>query len=306
MFSGKITNVKAIKVAQLECEQAKTGVTVILCENDGAVVSVDVRGAAPGTRETDLCTPENTVQKANAIVLSGGSAYGLDTASGVMKYLEENKKGVKIGNQIIPIVPAAVIFDLLVGDGNIRPNAEMGYKACQNASKDVKQGAFGAGCGATVGKIIPDVTPQQSGVGTASITLPNGVTIGAIVVVNACGDIYHPKTGELLAGGKDSTGKIVPFEKQLLDSVKINSVSGMNTTIAVVATDAKCNKTQVKRMCVSAHDGYARAIRPVHTQMDGDTIFGLATCEVEAEISDFQLQALSAEVVSLAIANVFL
>ena len=174
VFEGSITDVHGIRVGQAQNAAAKTGVTVILASHDGAVVGADVRGAAPGTRETDLCAPENTVERANAVVLAGGSAFGLAAATGVMDFLEKHQAGMDMGVCHVPIVPGAVIFDLTVGDAHVRPDAAMGIEACKAASKAVRQGAFGAGTGATVGKLVPGATPMQSGVGTASLTLPCG------------------------------------------------------------------------------------------------------------------------------------
>lgn len=337
LYEGGITKVQGLLVGQAEGDM--TGVTVVLCEGDGAVVAADVRGAAPGTRETDLCRPENTVEKANAIVLSGGSAYGLDSAGGVMRYLEEHGFGVDMGVCKVPIVPAAVIFDLMVGDAHIRPDAEMGYAACEAARMDVRQGAHGAGAGATVGKLIPGAQPQPGGVGTASITLTNGVTIGAIAVVNACGDVYDIHTGEPLACGHMPDGAPVLCDRLLWggsagcasangagDSISAdgasadsasadgmspsrhsdplpNGLPGCNTTIAVIATDAALTKAQAQRLAACAHDGFARAIRPVHTQMDGDTVFALATGRMDAEVSQLQLCAAAAEVMGRAVCN---
>ena len=308
LFEGSITNVEGLSVGQVENNIAKTGVTVVLCDENGATVAVDVRGAAPGTRETDLCKPENTVEYANGVLLSGGSAFGLAAATGVMRFLEENQVGVDMGCCRVPIVPAAVIFDLFCGDWKVRPDDEMGYQACTLANSTVKQGCYGAGSGATVGKIIPSTTPAKGGVGTASITLSNGVTVGAIVVVNACGDIYHPHSGECIACASAPNGELVECEQFLLENLnfdisKIDLKSGSNTTIGVIATDAKLTKAESKRMATSAHDGLARTIRPVHTQMDGDTIFAMATGRKESKVNPIQLGTVASEVMARAIAN---
>ena len=209
----------------------------------------------------------------------------------------------------VPIVPAAVLFDLKVGDAHIRPDADMGYKACEQAGKEVRQGAFGAGTGATVGKLIPGTVPAPSGIGTASITLGCGVTVGAIVAVNACGDVYEANTGKVLACGHLSDGKPVLCENLLYGSapipemLKIGTPSGQNTTIGVVATDAVLTKAQALRMATCAHDGYARTIRPVHTQMDGDTVFALGTGRIDADVNPVQLCAAAAEVTARAVQN---
>ena len=301
IYEGKITDVQGILVGQAQNEQAMTGVTVVLAGRDGASVAADVRGAAPGTRETDLCQPENTVEKAHAVVLSGGSAFGLASATGVMEYLEKQNIGVDMGVCHVPIVPAAVVFDLLVGDGHVRPDAAMGMEACEAACEEVVQGAVGAGMGATVGKMIPGVIPAHGGVGTASMKLPDGVTVGAIVVVNACGDVYDLK-GQLIGAGKLPDGTVLPVESVLYGAIPAGN-AGQNTTIGVIATDAVLTKAQAKRLATCAHDGLARTIRPVHTQMDGDTIFALATGKAEKEGNLFQLCAAAAEVMARAVVN---
>ncbi|MBR6571860.1 MAG: P1 family peptidase [Clostridia bacterium] len=301
VYEGKITDVKGILVGQAQNEQAMTGVTVVLAGADGATVGADVRGAAPGTRETDLCKPENTVDKAHAVVLSGGSAFGLASATGVMDFLEKQNVGVDMGVCHVPIVPAAVVFDLMVGDAHIRPDAAMGMEACENASADVQQGAVGAGTGATVGKMVPGCIPAHGGVGTAGITLPGGVTVGAIVVVNACGDVFD-LAGKLIGAGRLPDGTPVPVESVLCGAIPAGR-EGQNTTIGVVATDAVLTKAQAKRLATCAHDGLARTIRPVHTQMDGDTIFALGTGRVQTEVNQIQLCAAAAEVMARAVVN---
>lgn len=301
VYEGQITDVQGILVGQAQNEQAMTGVTVVLAGQDGATVGADVRGAAPGTRETDLCKPENTVDKAHAVALSGGSAFGLASATGVMEYLESQNIGVDMGVCHVPIVPAAVVFDLMVGDGHVRPDAAMGMEACKAASSEVRQGAVGAGTGATVGKMIPGIIPAHGGVGTASMKLPDGVTVGAIVVVNACGDVYD-LNGQLIGAGHLPDGTVVPVESVLYGALPAGK-EGQNTTIGVVATDAVLTKAQAKRMAACAHDGLARTIRPVHTQMDGDTIFALATGKAETEGNLFQLCAAAAEVMARAVVN---
>ena len=310
LFEGSITDVHGIKVGHAQNRAARTGVTVVLCGHDGAVGGVDVRGAAPGTRETDLLRPGNLVERAHAVVLSGGSAFGLDSAGGVMRYLERKDIGIDMGVCRVPIVPAAVIYDLAVGDPKVRPDAAMGFSACEHAAKETPQGQVGAGMGATVGKLVPGGIPQNGGVGSASITLPCGVTVGAIAVVNAAGDIYHPHTGRLVACAMMEDGTRVPAESLLyghVPAVKQKRIQeptpGQNTTIAVIATDAVLSKEQANRLATVAHDGLARTIRPVHTQMDGDTVFALATGRVDADVNFIQLCALASEVMARAILN---
>ncbi|NLI20736.1 MAG: P1 family peptidase [Clostridiales bacterium] len=306
-YKGSITDVHGIRVGQAENREGLTGVTVVLCGRDGAVIGADVRGAAPGTREIALTWSESTVERANAVLLAGGSAFGLDAAGGVMRFLEEADVGVDTGVCKVPIVPAAVLFDLANGDAKVRPDAVMGYEACHNAAKHVQQGAFGAGTGATVGKLVPGTLPSPGGTGSASLTLANGVTVGAIACVNAAGDVYDPHTNKPLASGRLSDGKPVLCENLLYGSQPVAELLKIpkptNTTLVVVATDAVLTKPQTNRMATCAHDGFARAIRPVHTQMDGDTAFALATGRVDADVNMVQLCAAAAEVVARAIAN---
>lgn len=307
-FSGSICDVHGIKVGQAQNMSARTGVTVVLAGREGAVVGVDVRGAAPGTRETDLARPGNLVEKANAVVLSGGSAFGLASADGVMRYLESLNVGLDTGVCRVPIVPAAVLYDLNVGDAKTWPDAEMGIEACRNASKEVKEGRYGAGCGATIGKLVPASIPCGGGVGTASITLSCGITVGAIAAVNAAGDVYHPHNGELLAAGRLADGKLVAsmdllYGKEPAAELLKLEKKGENTTIAVIACDAKLNKEQANNLASIAHDGFARAIRPVHTQRDGDTCFALATARLDVDFNFIQLSMAASEVMARAIYN---
>ena len=307
-FEGSITDVHGIRVGQAENRKGKTGVTVVLCSREGAVLGADVRGAAPGTRETDLARPENAIERANAVILAGGSAFGLAAATGVMEFLAQHDVGFDTGLCRVPIVPGAVLFDLAVGDANAYPDAAMGRDACQNAAKHVEQGAFGAGTGATVGKLVPGSVPSSGGIGTASITLSCGVTVGAVAAVNACGDIYHPHTGKLLACGRLGDGTPIPCENLLFGAAPAPEIlkfplAGQNTTLVVVATDAVLTKAQSSRIATCAHDGMARSIRPVHTQLDGDTAFALATGRVDAEVNFVQLCAAAAEVTARAIYN---
>lgn len=310
-YPGDITRVHGIRVGQAQSVSGKTGVTVVLCRKEGAVGGVSVRGAAPGTRETDLLRPGNLVECVNAVVLSGGSAFGLDAAGGVMRYLEQMDCGMDMGVARIPIVPAAVLYDLNVGDPHIRPDAAMGRSACMNAQKGMQQGKAGAGAGATVGKLVPGSVPQDSGIGSASITLPEGVTVGAVMAVNAVGDVYHPETGEVLGCAHMPDGTGVLAEGLLYGHAPVPQqiripAPGSNTTIGVVAVDCKLTKEQVNRLADVSHDGLARTIRPVHTQMDGDTLFALATGRTDSEVNFVKLCAAAAEVTARAIANALL
>ncbi len=292
-----LTVIDGIKVGHATDTTAWTGCTVILCPA-GATAGVDVRGAAPGTRETEALRPGRLVQKAHAVLLTGGSAFGLDAASGVVQYLEEQNVGFPAGPVRVPIVPAAVIFDLGVGDAKVRPDREMGYQACLNATDEpVAMGAVGAGTGATVGK-APDVTSSPGGVGSACKHLDSGLIVAAVVVVNALGNVVHPDTGEIVAGGKVN-GSFVDITERLLDA---NLVSGTNTTIGVVATNAALSSAETTRVAEMAHDGMARSIRPAHTMFDGDTLFSLAT-GTHTGSSVNTIGILAAEVVAEAIVN---
>ena len=292
-----LTAIDGITVGHATNLTARTGCTVILCPT-GAVAGVDVRGAAPGTRETEALRPGRLVQKAHAILLTGGSAFGLDAAGGVVQYLEEQDVGFPAGPVRVPIVPAAVIFDLSVGDAKVRPDREMGYQACLNTTNGpVAMGTIGAGAGATVGK-GPGVMSSPGGVGSACMRLDSGLIVAAIVVVNALGNVVHPKTGEILAGGKENDD-FVDITERLLDA---NIVQGTNTTIGVVATNAILSPAETHRVAEMAHDGMARAIRPAHTMFDGDTLFALATgSQTGSGVNAVGI--LAAEVVAAAIVN---
>ncbi len=292
-----LTAIDGITVGHATNLTARTGCTVILCPA-GATAGVDVRGAAPGTRETEALRPGRLVQKAHAVLLTGGSAFGLDAASGVVQYLEERNIGFPAGSVRVPIVPAAVIFDLGVGEANVRPDKEMGYQACLNATDEpVVMGVIGAGTGATVGK-APGVTSSPGGVGSACVRLDSGLIVAAIVVVNALGNVVHPRTGEILAGGKENDN-FVDITERLLDA---DLVHGTNTTIGVVATNATLSPAEVHRVAEMAHDGMARAIRPAHTMFDGDTLFALATGSHTGSAVN-TVGILAAEVVAEAIVN---
>lgn len=293
MFNN-ILDVKGIKVGQVEDKEGLTGCTVIICE-DGGVCGVDVRGSAPGTRETDLLDPINMVQKVHAIVLSGGSAFGLESTCGVSRYLEEKEVGFDVGVAKVPIVTGAVLFDLGVGDPKCRPNIEMGYKACQMANDtEFKQGNYGAGCGATVGKIRGSEFCTKGGIGSYSIKLDNGLVVSAIIAVNAFGDVYE--NGKVIAGvlNDDKTDFLNTYDL-MKKGVNKGGFNIDNTTIGAVVTNAKLSKAECKKISQMAHNGFAKSIFPIHTPHDGDTIFTLATGEVEADIT--LLGSIASEVV---------
>jgi L-aminopeptidase/D-esterase-like protein len=298
-----LTAVPGIRVGHHTLTERPTGCTVILAD-DGAVGGVDVRGAAPGTRETDLLEPGNLVETVNAILLSGGSAHGLDAAAGVMKYLEERKVGYAFGGAYVPIVPGAVLFDLPVGDKpHVRPDADCGYRAAAAAETGpIAEGSVGAGAGATVGKYGGLRRPMKGGIGTAAVRLPDGLVVAALVAVNAAGDIVDPATGRVVAGVRTEDGKGLLDVRTLLRSGGTPAPRpGENTTLGVVATNATLTKAQAGRVATMAHDGYARAIVPSHTMGDGDVIFTLATGRHAGEANVSQIGALAAEVTAEAI-----
>lgn len=292
-----LTAISGLWVGHDQDPRRPTGCTVVLCPQ-GAVAGVDVRGAAPGTRETDLLSPGNLVQQVHGIALCGGSAFGLDAASGVMRWLEAKGHGLSVGPVRIPIVPAAVIFDLWVGDARIRPDAESGYRACEAASAaPVAQGNEGAGAGATVGKVFGPQRAMKGGVGSAALRVGD-VIVAALVVCNALGDVVDPHTGQLLAGARtrpDSLALLNIVAAQLRGETARNLQVGSNTTIGVVATNATLSKPQAQRLAQMGHDGLAHSIRPVHTPLDGDTLFGLATGEVPGAPDMMLLSTLAAE-----------
>lgn len=297
-----ITDITGIKVGHYTDREAATGCTVILCEM-GAVAGADVRGSATGTRETELLRPMNLVEKVHAILLSGGSAFGLNAAGGVMQYLEERGFGYDTFVAKVPIVPAAIIFDLSVGNPKVRPGIEEGYKACLAATDNqVAEGCVGAGTGATVGKVLGIERATKSGLGTASLRISGDIIVAALVVVNAVGDVIDPKTGELLAGPRDRENKGFLRSVELLTggtySYRRNPLPD-NTTLGVVATNACLTKEQVNKLAQMAQDGIARAINPSHTMHDGDVIFALSLGD---KVSDMTiLGSVAAEVVSNAI-----
>jgi L-aminopeptidase/D-esterase-like protein len=298
---GFITDVDGIRVGHFTETRRPTGCTVVLCEH-GAVTGVDVRGSSPGTRETDLLDPTTTVDHAHAIVLAGGSSFGLDAASGVMRYLEERGIGFPTRAGNIPIVPAAILYDLTLGDASIRPNADSGYQACADArSGAIAEGSVGAGAGATVGKLGPG-RPMKGGIGTSSIRLRNGVVVGALVAVNCVGNVIDPKSGRFIAGSRTQDMKgFIDIVDWLRSGNIVAPQHGTNTTIGVVATNAKFQKAQMKKIAEMAHDGMARAINPTHTPYDGDTLFAMATSTNTAAVDVATIGALAAEAVAEAI-----
>jgi L-aminopeptidase/D-esterase-like protein len=298
-----LTGIAGIKVGHSTLAERPTGCTVVLAEA-GAVAGVDVRGAAPGTRETDLLNPVNLVDRVQAIVFAGGSAFGLDAASGVVRYLDERKVGFPTPYGPVPIVPAAILFDLGVGSNPaIRPGADCGYRAATAASTGaVEEGSVGAGAGATVGKIKGIEFAMKGGVGTSAITLPGGLIVAALVVVNAFGDVVDPANGRVVAGARTPDGKGLADARILVRSGALLAGSvGQNTTIGVVATNARLTKTEATRVAQMAHDGLARSISPAHTQFDGDTLFVLSTGTRSEPAELTAIGALAAEAVADAV-----
>jgi L-aminopeptidase/D-esterase-like protein len=306
-----ITDVRGIEVGHAQDEEALTGCTAILCRR-GSVAGVDVRGGAPGTRETDLLNPVNLVEKVHAVVLAGGSAFGLEAASGVMRYLEEQKIGFNTGVAKVPIVPAAILFDLNLGRADVRPDSAMGYQAAASASPDAPaEGNAGVGMGASVGKMFGPGLAMKAGVGTASLNIGGGVVVGALVAVNAWGDVIDPETNQIVAGlrsgrvGPLSVGKKGAFADTLsmMKSTVGRNILGLasraNTVIGVVATNAKLTKAQATKVAQMAQDGVARTIRPAHTMLDGDVIFALSTGARKAEVTS--VGAFAAEAMAQAI-----
>ncbi|HUE99748.1 MAG TPA: P1 family peptidase [Anaerolineales bacterium] len=306
-----ITDVRGIEVGHAQDKEALTGCTVIICRK-GAVAGVDVRGGAPGTRETDLLDPVNLVEKVHAVVLAGGSAFGLDAASGVMHYLEEHKIGFNTGAAKVPIVPSAILYDLNLGHADVRPDSAMGYRAAASASSDAPaDGNTGVGMGASVGKMFGLSLSMKAGVGTASMTIGGGVTVGTLVAVNAWGDVVNPQTNEIIAGLR--AGKVGPLrvgkKDYFADTISMmkstfgRGILGLatrtNTVIGVVATNAKLTQAQATKVAQMAQDGIARAIRPAHTMLDGDVIFALSTGTRKADVST--VGAFAAEVMAEAI-----
>lgn len=302
-FSGCLTDVKGIRVGHFTEKRRPTGCTVILFE-EGAVAGVDVRGASPGTRETDLLNPINTVQRVNAIVLSGGSAYGLATADGVVHYLEQHHQGYAVGDVVVPIVPAAILYDLELGDPSIRPDAEAGYKACLAAtSGPVAEGSVGAGTGALVGQMFGLKRAMKSGLGTASVHVPGtDLVVAALIAVNPAGDVRDPHSGAILAGARTADGKgFADTMGEILKGYRVLAKAGTHTTIGVVATNARFEKSAVTKITQMSHDGLARTINPVHTPYDGDALFAVSTGTMEAKADLGAVGAIAAEVVARAV-----
>jgi L-aminopeptidase/D-esterase-like protein len=312
-WAGSLTDVPGVSVGHAQNLDALTGCTIVLCGPDGAVAGVDVRGAAPGTRETDLLDPGNLVDHVHAITLTGGSVFGLDSACGVVRFLEEQGIGYQTGSACIPIVPAAVIYDLGVGNPQVRPDAAMGYLACQRASSDsVVEGRIGVGAGATVGKILGHELASEGGIGMASMKIGGGATVGVLVVVNSFGDIVDPDSGQILAGARKPGGggwlgtsrelarTSAGLERDEQGPKEFPAIE--NTTLAVVATDAILSKAQARRVASMSHDGLARAIRPIHTMFDGDTVFALSTGTLKSDVTT--IGAVAADLLAVAIARV--
>lgn len=300
MYKGYLTDIEGIKVGHAQNFKAITGCTTILCE-EGFIGGVDVRGSGPGTRETDLFDPKKMVDRIHSIVLSGGSAFGLSAASGVVKYLEEQGIGIDVGVAKVPIVSSAILFDLGIGDPKIRPDEDMGYESAKNATeKEYRQGNIGAGTGATVGKLQGEKYAMKGGLGSATVEA-RGVKVSAMVAVNAVGDIYSLDNNKIIAGMYDYENKKLLNTIDAMKSNPLPEEKPTNTTIGVVATNAIMTKAEANKVAEMAHNGYARTINPVHTYMDGDTIFCLGANKVQADIS--LVGTLAAEVMGKAIIN---
>ena len=300
--ADSLTDVRGLRVGHFTDARRPTGCTVVLTP-EGAVAGVDVRGAAPGTRETELLDPLNVIDKVHAVLLAGGSAFGLDAASGVMRWLEERGHGVQVGPARVPIVPAAILFDLWIGDAPIRPDAAAGHAACDAASDaPVAQGNVGAGAGCTLGKLFGIARAMRGGLGSASVTV-GGITVGALVAVNALGDVLDPRTGRVIAGARTADGSALLGTMQALMRGELPAPLqlGAATTLGVVATDAVLTKVQANQVARMAHDGFARAINPAHTLTDGDTLFALATGASGRTANVTLIGALAAEVMATAI-----
>lgn len=315
-LNDSITDVPGILVGHAQDETALTGCTVVLCPK-GAVAGVDQRGGAPGTRETDLLRPMHLVRKIHAVMLAGGSAFGLDAASGAMRFLEEKKIGFPAGTMKVPIVSSAILFDLAIGSSKVRPDAEMGYQACVQASPaPPAEGNIGAGTGCTVGKIFGMAGAVKSGIGSASMDCGAGVLVAALVAVNAFGDVIDPENGAILAGarpvakgplrigGQERFADTLSVMRSRTGSLILGLAEGGNTVIGVVATNTVLTKEEANKMAQMAQDGLARAIRPAHTMLDGDTIFALSTGYRKASIS--LVGACAAEVFSRAVVKAVL
>lgn len=304
MTTRGLTAIAGIEVGHHTLAARPTGCTVVLTEG-GATAAVDVRGASPGTRETALLDPRNSVQQVHAIVLSGGSAFGLAAADGVMRYLDERGVGYRTRAARVPIVPAAILYDLGVGDPAVRPGADCGYRAARAARADgIDEGGVGAGAGATVGKLGGPERAMKGGVGTALVELPDGVQVAALMAVNAVGDVHDPATGALIAGVRSADGRRLAGAGALLREPAPDAPrggGGENTTIGVVATNAALDKAQLGVVARMAHDGLARAVRPAHTPVDGDAVFALSTGGRANTAGLLRIGALAADVTAEAI-----
>jgi L-aminopeptidase/D-esterase-like protein len=301
-----LTAVAGLRVGQYTLTERPTGCTVVVVDGDGAIGSYAQRGGAPGTRDTELLNPVNSVEQINGIFLSGGSAYGTSVADGVVRYFEEKKTGYRIAGTVVPIVPGAILMDLgFGGNSAIRPGADCGYRAASTATNGpIAEGNVGAGAGATVGKLGGGARAMKGGIGTAATVLPNGLVVAALVAVNAVGDVVDHATGAIVAGVRTEDGKRLADARVLLRSPQPAAnapAAGANTTIAVVATNARLTKVQASRMALMADDGLARAINPAHTPADGDTVFALATGRWQGQADVLTIGALAAEVLSEAI-----
>ncbi|MDP6225651.1 MAG: P1 family peptidase [Anaerolineales bacterium] len=278
-----LTDVPGLRVGHWSDRQAATGCTVVLCPQ-GAVAGVDVRGSAPGTRETDLLHPLSSVQKVHAILLAGGSAFGLAAADGVMRWLEERGHGYPTSVAAVPIVPAAILYDLAIGRADVRPDAAAGYAACEAARRGpLSEGNVGAGVGATVGKMLGFERATKAGLGTASKLLDDGTVVAALAVTNALGEVYHPQTQQVLAGARHARGDgfadSTELAEQALSRGEEVHFANENTTLAIVATNVAQTKAGATKVAQMAHDGLARVIRPLHLPHDGDTVFALSSGE---------------------------
>lgn len=302
-FPGSLTDIAGLKVGHFTDARRPTGCTVVLCEA-GATCGVDVRGAAPGTRETDLLRSENLVEQVHAVLLTGGSAFGLDAAGGVMRWLDERGCGLAVGPVRVPIVPAAVLFDLWIGNPALRPDAAAGYAACNAAgSAPPAQGSVGAGAGASVGKLFGIERAMKGGIGTAAITV-GAITVAALIAVNATGDVIDPADGGIVAGTRGADGRPRGAARAIArGELPQRAVAGMATTIGIVATDASLTKAQANKLAAMAHDGLARSIDPIHTMADGDTLFALATGASGLAGDMTVLGTLAAEVTARAVLN---
>ncbi len=304
---NSIAAVAGLEIGHFTDPRRPTGCTVVIARG-GAVAGVDVRGAAPGPRETDRLAPTNLVERVHAIVLAGGSAWGLEAATGVVRWLEEQGVGMPVGPARLPIVPAAVLFDLLVGDSGIRPDAQAGYRACQAASRNPPaEGNVGAGAGAAVGKIFGIGRAMKGGIGSASVTV-DGVTVAALIACNALGDVIDPDTALPIAGARTADGlRLLDSRRALLAGEAPKPlIAGTNTTIGVIATDAVITKVQATRLAQMGHDGLARSINPVHTMSDGDTLFALGTGAAGKSLGMMTLGTMAAEVTARAVVRAVL